>query len=427
MAVVTMPALSPTMTDGTLSRWLVSEGDAVRSGDVIAEIETDKALMEVEAIDDGHIKLLVAAGSKGVAVGTVIAEIAVDGESPESAPESAPETAPASPVPEATSAPAPTPTPAPKSMPETTPAPETKPSKPTPTPDAPPSDTLNNAARVFASPLARRIAREQGIDLNAIKGTGPKGRIIRADIEASPSASVAQTALMQDATGSTVIENSKMRLVIAERLQKSMQEAPHFFLNADIAIDAMLEVRKTLNDAAQEGVKVSVNDMIIKAAAQALIQHPKVNSSWEASHIRQHHHANIAVAVSTEAGLITPIVTMAEARGLYDIAMQTRELADKARQGKLSPEEYSGGSFTISNLGMYGTSSFTAIINPPHSAILAIGAGEARAVVRNGEITIATMMTATLACDHRVIDGADGAEWLASFKRFVENPVLALG
>ena len=418
MAVVTMPALSPTMTDGTLSRWLVSEGDAVRSGDVIAEIETDKALMEVEAIDDGHIKLLVAEGSKGVAVGTVIAEIAVDGESPESAPESAP----ASPAPEAT--PTPTPAPAPKSMPEATPAPETKPSKPTPTPDAPPSDTLNNAARVFASPLARRIAREQGIDLNAIKGTGPKGRIIRADVEASPSASVA---LMQDATGSTVIENSKMRLVIAERLQKSMQEAPHFFLNADIAIDAMLEVRKTLNDAAQEGVKVSVNDMIIKAAAQALIQHPKVNSSWEASHIRQHHHANIAVAVSTEAGLITPIVTMAEARGLYDIAMQTRELADKARQGKLSPEEYSGGSFTISNLGMYGTSSFTAIINPPHSAILAIGAGEARAVVRNGEITIATMMTATLACDHRVIDGADGAEWLASFKRFVENPVLALG
>ena len=417
MAVVTMPALSPTMTDGTLSRWLVSEGDAVRSGDVIAEIETDKALMEVEAIDDGHIKLLVAEGSKGVAVGTVIAEIAVDGESPESAP--------ASPAPEATPTPAPAPAPAPKSMPEATPAPETKPSKPTP--DAPPSDTLNNAARVFASPLARRIAREQGIDLNTIKGTGPKGRIIRADVEASPSAFVAQTALMQDATGSTVIENSKMRLVIAERLQKSMQEAPHFFLNADIAIDAMLEVRKTLNDAAQEGVKVSVNDMIIKAAAQALIQHPKVNSSWEASHIRQHHHANIAVAVSTEAGLITPIVTMAEARGLYDIAMQTRELADKARQGKLSPEEYSGGSFTISNLGMYGTSSFTAIINPPHSAILAIGAGEARAVVRNGEITIATMMTATLACDHRVIDGADGAEWLASFKRFVENPVLALG
>jgi pyruvate dehydrogenase E2 component (dihydrolipoamide acetyltransferase) len=413
MAIVTMPALSPTMTEGKLSRWIVKEGDEVRSGDVIAEIETDKAVMEVEALDDGKVTTIaVAEGTEGVQVGTAIAEILADGE--DSTIGQAP-------------APVATPTPAP-----VVPAPVV------PAVSAPTAHKAHGGERIFASPLARRIASQKGVDLSLIKGTGPKGRIIRADVDAATSAAsiMAASAPQRQPAGnmapdtgerSSLNANSSMRMVIAERLQQSWQQAPHFFLDMEICLDPLLSARKSLNEAAPDGVKVSVNDMIIKAAALTLMKHPRINASWEGEHTRQHHHADIAVAVAMEEGLITPIIRDAEAKGVYAISSEVGELATRGRKGGLSPHEYSGGSFTISNLGMFGVSSFTAIINPPHSAILAIGAGVEKPVVRDGEITIATMMSATLACDHRVINGAEGAEWLASFRRFIENPVLALG
>ena len=394
MAVVMMPALSPTMTEGKLARWLVKEGDEVRAGDVIAEIETDKALMEIEAVDDGKVvKLAVAEGSEGVAVGTPIAEILAEGE-------------------EASKAEKPAPPPS-KEVSE----------KPAPKKEQPKPAPQEKSERIIASPLAKRIAKEKGVDLGKVKGSGPKGRIVKADIIAtSPSVQASSTG-----ERSSLVANSSMRMMIAERLQQSMQEAPHFYINADIEIDALLAARKSLNAAAPEGVKVSVNDMIVKIAALTLMQHPQVNASWEDKHTRLHAHADVAIAVAIEGGLITPIVTEAENKGLYAIASETGELINKAKEGKLQPEEYVGGSFTISNLGMFGVKSFTAVINPPHSAILAIGAGEERAIVREGKVEVATVMTVTLSCDHRVVDGAEGAKWLATFKRFMENPVLALG
>ena len=399
MAVVMMPALSPTMTEGKLARWLVKEGDEVRAGDVIAEIETDKALMEIEAVDDGKVaKLAVAEGSEGVAVGTPIAEILAEGEEASKADKPAPQVSETHPK-EVSEKPTP---PAPK--------------KEQPTPQ-------EKSERIVASPLAKRIAKEKGVDLAKIKGSGPKGRIVKADIIAtSPSMQASSTG-----ERSSLVENSSMRMMIAERLQQSMQNAPHFYINADIEIDALLAARKSLNAAAPEGVKVSVNDMIVKIVALTLMQHPQVNASWEDKHTRLHAHADVAIAVAIEGGLITPILMEAETKGLYEIATQTGELINKAKEGKLQPEEYVGGSFTISNLGMFGVKSFTAVINPPHSAILAIGAGEERPIVREGNIEIATIMTVTLSCDHRVVDGAEGARWLATFKRFMENPVLALG
>jgi pyruvate dehydrogenase E2 component (dihydrolipoamide acetyltransferase) len=430
MAIVTMPALSPTMTEGKLSRWIVKEGDEVRSGDVIAEIETDKAVMEVEALDDGKVTTIaVAEGTEGVQVGTAIAEILADGEDSTIGQAPAPAAVPAPPPPTPVASPAPvaTPTPAP-----VVPAPVV------PAVSAPTAHKAHGGERIFASPLARRIASQKGVDLSLIKGTGPKGRIIRADVDAATSAAsiMAASAPQRQPAGnmapdtgerSSLNANSSMRMVIAERLQQSWQQAPHFFLDMEICLDPLLSARKSLNEAAPDGVKVSVNDMIIKAAALTLMKHPRINASWEGEHTRQHHHADIAVAVAMEEGLITPIIRDAEAKGVYAISSEVGELATRGRKGGLSPHEYSGGSFTISNLGMFGVSSFTAIINPPHSAILAIGAGVEKPVVRDGEITIATMMSATLACDHRVINGAEGAEWLASFRRFIENPVLALG
>ena len=396
MAVVMMPALSPTMTEGKLARWLVKEGDEVRAGDVIAEIETDKALMEIEAVDDGKVvKLAVAEGSEGVAVGTPIAEILAEGEEASKVDTPAPQVSETPPK-EVSDKPAP------------------KKEQPTP---------QEKSERIVASPLAKRIAKEKGVDLAKIKGSGPKGRIVKADIIAtSPSVQASSTG-----ERSSLVENSSMRMMIAERLQQSMQNAPHFYINADIEIDALLAARKSLNAAAPEGVKVSVNDMIVKIAALTLMQHPQVNASWEDKHTRFHNHADVAIAVAIEGGLITPILTEAENKGLYAIASETGELINRAKEGKLQPEEYVGGSFTISNLGMFGVKSFTAVINPPHSAILAIGAGEERAIVREGNIEVATVMTVTLSCDHRVVDGAEGAKWLATFKRFMENPVLALG
>ena len=413
MAVITMPALSPTMTEGKLARWLVKEGDEVRSGDVIAEIETDKALMEVEALEDGTVSRIMAAeGDEAVAVGAPIAEILGDDETPADIA--------AAPVADAKQEE----TPPPVAAAPVTEAPARQPEKP-------------QGTRLIASPLAKRLAAENNIDLTLIKGSGPHGRIVLADINAlveggAPvtAAAPAQTApaarQVADGSASTLIENSPMRMVIAERLQQSMQDAPHFFVSMDICIDPLLEARKALNAAAPDGVKISVNDMIIKAAAMTLMRHPEVNSSWEGKHTRQHHHADIAVAVAIENGLVTPIVRGAEAKGLNAISDEMKDLAGRARNGRLKADEISGGSFTISNLGPYGVSAFTAVINPPHAAILAIAAGEERPVVRNGEITVATMMTATLSCDHRVVDGAKGAEWMAGFKALVENPVLAL-
>jgi len=424
MAIVTMPALSPTMTEGKLSKWLVQEGDDVRSGDVIAEIETDKAVMEVEALDDGKITtIVIAEGTEGVAVGTTIAEILGDGEDSalSSSPSPAKEAAPASVASEAQEA-------TPKEQPKEAPvaAPVAPVAKPTPVASSP----VQSGERIFASPLARRIAEDRGIDLASLKGSGPRGRIIKADLEnvgATVTASTPQAVMpIQTGEESSVIEHTQMRKVIADRLQQSMQNSPHFYVNMDIDIGQMLTARKALNDHAPEGVKISVNDMIIKAAATALMRVPEVNASWEGTQTRRFHHADISVAVAIEGGLITPIIRHADEKGLEAISSEVAALAKKAHDGKLAPEEYTGGSFTISNLGMFGVTSFTAVINPPQAAILAIGAGEERAVVRNGQLAVATMMTATLSSDHRVIDGATAARFMKVFKDIVENPVLAL-
>ena len=402
MAIVTMPALSPTMTEGKLAKWLVKEGDDVRSGDIIAEIETDKAVMEVESLDDGKMaSILIAEGSEGVAVGSVIAEILGDGEESNLSDQANAEHKTEAPVEPVAAAPAPV-------------------SQVTPV-------AAQDGSRLFASPLARRIAADRGIDLNAISGSGPKGRIIKADLDQMHVMATSTLSLLQ-AMGevSSVIENSQMRKVIASRLQQSMQDSPHFYVNMDIDIGAMLAARKTLNDHAPEGVKISVNDMIIKAAATALMRVPEVNASWEGEQTRRFNHADISVAVAIEGGLITPIIRHAEEKGLEAISSEVASLAKRAHDGKLAPEEYTGGSFTISNLGMFGVTSFTAVINPPQAAILAIGAGEERAVVRNGQLAVATMMTATLSSDHRVVDGANAARFMKVFKEIVENPVLAL-
>jgi pyruvate dehydrogenase E2 component (dihydrolipoamide acetyltransferase) len=434
MALVMMPALSPTMTEGKLAKWLMKEGDAVRTGDVIAEIETDKAVMEVEALDDGVLaKITIAEGAEGVAVGAVIAEILADGED-----STLNDALPKSPAPvgiaPVETAPVGT---APIGIAPVGAAPVgTAPPKPVEAVSVGTEQVAAGTSRIFASPLARRVADGRGIDLASLKGSGPKGRIILADVEqagAGQSQSVASTipntiqgVAHDKGSDSTVIENSQMRMIIADRLQQSKQDAPHFYLNMDIDIGAMLAARKALNDHAPEGVKISVNDMIIKAAATALMRVPTANASWEGAQTRLWHHADISVAVAIDGGLVTPIIRHAEEKGLTAISTEMADLAARARSGKLTPEEFSGGSFTISNLGMYGLTSFSAVINPPQGAILAIGAGEERAVVRGGEVAVAMMMTATLSCDHRVVDGAVGAAWLKAFKQVVENPVLAL-
>ena len=417
MPIVMMPALSPTMTEGKLAKWLVKEGDSVASGDVIAEIETDKATMEVEALDDGKVaSILVRAGSEGVAVGTAIAEILGEGEESEVGKETAPAPAPA-PAPQES---------APQEVAKPAPAPA-----PAPVPKAPPKSekTVPKAPRIFASPLARRIAADKGLDLSQIKGSGPHGRIIKADVESGHTAPATAPASVSTDGDSTLIPITATRKVIASRLQESMQTAPHFYINMDIALDALLDARKAVNQGQEDGAKITVNDMLIKCAAAALMRIPEVNTSWEVTGegeaIRQWHHADIAVAVAAESGLVTPIVWQADQKSLTKISAEMRELIQKAQDGKLKLNEFSGGSFTISNLGMFGVSSFTAVINPPHGAILAIGAGREMAVAKDGALAVATMMTATLSCDHRVIDGAVGAKWMAAFKEIVETPMLA--
>ncbi len=421
---IKMPALSPTMTTGTLAKWLVGEGDRVNSGDVIAEIETDKATMEVEAVDDGVVaKIFVDAGTENVTVGAVIAVLAEDGETASDVAKAGLQE-PSSPVP-VTSVAA-------EAKERAEPAPVTAaPVKAVPAPQTKSSDK----PRIFASPLARRIAADRNIALEGITGSGPYGRILRRDVESAATAPIAQTtAALAGATpaGATqqgdsyLVANSQMRKAIASRLQDSKQQAPHFYLTVDCVIDNLLEARKSLNAKAAEGIKISVNDMIIRAAAMALIAVPEANASWEGENTRLFRHADIAMAVAIDGGLITPIVWAAEQKGLAALSQVTTDLAARARDGKLAANEYTGGSFTISNLGMFGVREFAAVINPPHGGILAVGAGEQRPIVIDGNLAVATVMSVTLSADHRAVDGAVGARWLQAFKGFVENPVTML-
>ena len=418
---VTMPALSPTMTEGTVAKWLIAVGETVHSGDVIAEIETDKATMEVESIEDGVVAhILVEAGSENVAVGTVIAILAEAGEAVDTI-SATPVTAAAD---EAPAAPAETPA----NTPANTPALVKE------TPAVAQTSVAETSKRIFATPLARRIAANKGIALDGLTGSGPHGRILRRDVEAAPAAPAVQITpasanamASSAATGaSELVANSQMRQVIASRLQQSKQQAPHFYVTVDCQIDTLLAARRALNEKAPDGVKISLNDLVIRAAAMALMAVPDANVAYEDTHTRRFQHADICMAVAIDGGLVTPVIWAAETMGLAALSQTTADLASRARQGQLRAAEYTGGSFTISNLGMFGVREFAAVINPPQGAILAVGAGEQRPVVVDGALTVATVMTVTLSADHRAIDGAVAAQWLQSFKGFVENPVTML-
>jgi len=428
---ILMPALSPTMTEGKLAAWMKNEGDAIAPGDVIAEIETDKATMEVEAIDEGVLgKILIEAGTENVAVNTPIAIMLEDGESAGDIDAAA------------TATPSPAPAPAPSAAP--TPAPAQAPAPTAPTAAPAPAPTASSGGRTIASPLARRMAEQAGIDLASVSGSGPNGRIVKSDIEAAiagggakaaPSqapvaapAPIAASAPSADVPGMPdydAIPNTTMRKVIARRLTESKQHAPHFYLTVDCEIDALLATRKQLNEKLSDG-KVSVNDLVIKAAAIALKQVPAANASWTEEEIRVYRSVDISVAVAIEGGLITPVIRGAQNKGLAEIAAEMKDLAGRARDGKLMPEEYQGGTFSISNLGMFGIKDFCAVINPPQGAILAVGAGEPRPVVKDGALAIATVMSCTLSVDHRVVDGAIGAEFMAAFKKLIEDPLTML-
>ena len=422
---VTMPALSPTMTEGTVAKWLIAVGETVHSGDVIAEIETDKATMEVESIEDGVVAhILVEAGSENVAVGTVIAILAEAGEAVDTI-SATPVTAAADEAPEA---PTETPAEAPAEMPAEMPALVKE------TTAVAQTSVAETSKRIFATPLARRIAANKGIALDGLTGSGPHGRILRRDVEAAPAAPAVQITpasanamASSAATGaSELVANSQMRQVIASRLQQSKQQAPHFYVTVDCQIDTLLAARRALNEKAADGVKISLNDLVIRAAAMALMAVPDANVAYEDTHTRRFQHADICMAVAIDGGLVTPVIWAAETMGLAALSQTTADLASRARQGQLRAAEYTGGSFTISNLGMFGVREFAAVINPPQGAILAVGAGEQRPVVVDGALTVATVVTVTLSADHRAIDGAVAAQWLQSFKGFVENPVTML-
>ncbi|MDD9907893.1 MAG: pyruvate dehydrogenase complex dihydrolipoamide acetyltransferase [Rhodospirillaceae bacterium] len=421
---ILMPALSPTMTEGTLAKWLVNEGDDVNAGDVIAEIETDKATMEVEAVEEGKVgKIVVQEGTEGVAVNALIALLLEDGEDAgalEGAADAAPAAAaPAAPAPEAPAAPAP--------------------EAPAPAP-APAAPAASSGDRIFASPLARRMAQQAGLDIATVTGSGPNGRIVKRDIEAAlaagvPAAAAPEPAAAPAAAPAPMPEGvepafdfepaNNMRKVIAQRLTESKQTVPHFYLTVDCEIDTLLALRKDLN-ARSDDYKISVNDLIIKACGVALRRVPAANASWTGDGIKRYHTADISVAVAIDGGLITPVIRDAGGKGLEAISSEMKDLALRAREGKLMPEEYQGGTFSISNLGMFGIKQFDAVINPPQGAIMAVGAGEQRPVVRNGALAVATVMSVTLSVDHRVVDGAVGAELLAAFKKLIEDPMTML-
>jgi pyruvate dehydrogenase E2 component (dihydrolipoamide acetyltransferase) len=435
---VTMPALSPTMTEGTLAKWLKTEGDTVSPGDVIAEVETDKATMEVEAVDEGVLgKILVAEGTEGVPINTPIAVLLEEGED-KAALESFAAEAPAAeekpaearkPEPDKAEAKAPEPAKAEAKAPEKA---ETKAPEP-----ARPAPKRAEGERIFASPLARRMAEQAGIDLGSLNGSGPHGRIVKRDIEAAieagPAPAEAPAAARAPAPAKPVeptaayteVANSNMRKVIARRLLEAKQTIPHFYLSVDCAVDELLKVRKELN-ARSDDYKLSVNDFAVRALALALRKVPAANASWTEAATLRYETIDVAVAVAVDGGLVTPVVRNADNKGLAQISAEMKDFASRARDGKLLPEEYQGGTFSISNLGMYGIKDFAAVINPPQAGILAVGAAEQRPVVKDGALAVATMMTCTLSGDHRIVDGAVGAELLAAFKALIEDPLTML-
>ena len=423
---IKMPALSPTMEEGTLAKWLVKVGDKVSSGDIMAEIETDKATMEFEAVDEGTIvSIEIAEGSEGVKVGTIIAQLAEEGEDASAAPAKA-------------EAPAPAAIPAPKPA-------QAEPVEAPAASAAPKAAAAPTGDRIIASPLAKRIAADKGIDLSTIKGTGPGGRIVKADLDA-PQSSQAPAAAAPPAAAPAASaaaptpgtpaalpdfgiphEDAKLgnvRKVIARRLTEAKQTIPHIYLTVDVRLDALLKLRGELNAAlAAQGVKLSVNDLLIKALAKALVQVPKCNVSFGGDVLRSFSRADISVAVAAPSGLITPIIVDAGSKSVSAIATEMKSLADKAREGKLQPHEYQGGTASLSNLGMFGIKQFDAVINPPQATILAIGAGEPRPYVIDGALAIANVMSATGSFDHRAIDGADGAALMSAFKALIEAPL----
>ena len=441
---ITMPALSPTMEEGKLAKWHVKEGDTVSAGDVIAEIETDKATMEVEAVDEGKIgKIVVPEGTESVKVNAVIAVLLVEGES----------------APAAAAAPAPAPAPKAAEAPKAAPAPAAAPAAQSIATGsaaiAPASKIASTGARVFASPLAKRLAKESGIDVGSISGTGPHGRVVKADVEAAksgmaplkaaaPAAAAAsggaalaggmtkqQVLALYEEGSYEIVANDGMRKTVAARLTESKQTVPHFYLTLDCKIDALMSAREQINAAApvKDGkptYKLSVNDFVIKAWALALQKVPQANATWAVDSILYHKRSDVAVAVAVPGGLFTPVVKSADTKTLRQISEEVKDLAGRARSKKLAPHEYQGGASSVSNLGMYGIKHFGAVINPPHGTILAVGAGEERVYADKGEIKIGQFMTVTLSCDHRSVDGALGAELLAAFKGLIETPVMML-
>ena len=427
---ILMPALSPTMEEGTLAKWLVKEGDEVKSGDIIAEIETDKATMEFEAVDEGIVgKIVIAEGTEGVKVNSLIAILVEEGEEVPAAGASAPAAAPEAAAPVAAAAPA----------------------AAAPAPAAP----VKDGNRVFASPLARRIAGQKGLDLSAIAGAGPRGRIVKSDVEgataapkaaapaaaateapkaAAPAAAMAQgpstdaVLKMYEGTDFEEVKLDGMRKTIAARLTEAKQSVPHFYLRRDIELDDLLAFRAQLNaKLGDRGVKLSVNDFIIKACALALQQIPEANAVWAGDRVLKFKNSDVAVAVAIEGGLFTPVLKNSDSKSLSALSAEMKDLAKRARDRKLAPHEYQGGSFAISNLGMFGIDNFDAIINPPHSGILAVGAGVKKPVVgADDQIKVATVMSVTLSVDHRVIDGALGAQLLEAIKANLENPIAML-
>ena len=424
MTDILMPALSPTMEEGVLAKWHVKVGDTVSAGDVIAEIETDKATMEVEAVDEGEVlEILVEAGTEGVKVNTPIARLAGDDAAP------APKTA--EPAKDESKA---------EAKPEPKPEPAADKAEATKAPRAPARD----GERIFASPLARRLAKDAGLDLKTLKGTGPHGRIVKADVESAGKGGAAKGATATAATAEPrkvqslaqmgipdgsydLIPLDGMRKAIARRLTDSFRDVPHFPLTIDCEIDGLLAARAQVNALLEpQGIKVSVNDFIMKAVAMALKAVPEANASYSPEGIAMHHHADVAMAVAIDGGLITPIIRAAETKSLAEIATESKDLAKRARDRKLKPEEFQGGTFSVSNLGMFGIKSFASILNEPQGAIMSVGAGEKRPVVRGDSLAVATVMTVTLTCDHRVVDGAIGARFLQAFKPMIENPVTML-
>ncbi len=435
---ITMPALSPTMEEGNLAKWLVKEGDTVKSGDVIAEIETDKATMEVEAVDEGVVaKIVVPAGTEGVKVNSLIAILAADGEDVSAA------AAGGGAAPKA-------------EAPKEAEKPAAAAAAPTPAASAP-EQAAASSPRVgnglFSSPLARRIAKEAGIDISAVSGSGPHGRVVKSDVEkalasggakpaaaapaaaASAAPAAAPKGMSEDAVlklfdeGSyELVPHDGMRKTIAKRLQESKQTIPHFYVSVDVELDALLALRAQINGSAPEkdgkpAYKLSVNDMVIKAMALALRDVPDANVSWTDTNMVKHKHADVGVAVSIPGGLITPIIRKAETKSLSAISNEMKDLGKRAKERKLKPEEYQGGTTAVSNMGMMGVSNFAAVVNPPQATILAVGAGTERVVVKKGQMVIVNAMTVTLSTDHRCVDGALGAELLGAFKRYIESPM----